>query len=108
MVEIIETIMLCVSVVGNAWAICSVLDRIATALERRGGEDGETKPLTMRQTGLRQGGLMRCCIKTLQDIPVDTEVAYGEIRKCGWCPSKIILREDNRWELFPREDGANA
>jgi hypothetical protein len=53
----------------------------------------------------RQGGMMRCCIKTLTELyerTVDDKttsvtVAEGAELKCEWCQSRIVFR-DGAWE----------
>jgi uncharacterized protein (DUF1810 family) len=44
---------------------------------------------------LRIGGVMRCCVETLNTTQV-REVA-GEVLKCKYCSSSLIFR-DGAWE----------
>lgn len=53
----------------------------------------------------RQGGMMRCCIKTLtglherivDDKTTSVTVAEGATLQCEWCASRIKFR-DGAWE----------
>lgn len=45
---------------------------------------------------IRQGGLMRCCIKSLLDYaPADPEENEGH--NCNWCSNPMVFR-DGAWE----------
>jgi len=49
--------------------------------------------------GIKHGGLMRCCLKSLDDEMVhrkDYHQVFGaedEILKCRWCDSEMIYKE---------------
>lgn len=49
-----------------------------------------------RTKPLRIGGVMRCCIKTLDESEHLREVE-GEILKCKWCSSSLRFRA-GAWE----------
>jgi hypothetical protein len=54
----------------------------------------------MNDTSIRIGGMLRCCIKMLGDIPDDAIVNSGEIKKCPYCAGSAILRgpdEAGKW-----------
>jgi hypothetical protein len=44
---------------------------------------------------LRIGGVMRCCIETLNTTPVTEN--EGDILPCKWCSSSLRVR-DGAWE----------
>ena len=47
---------------------------------------------------LRIGGVMRCCIATLDErVARDREPQEGEKLPCNWCSSGLIYR-DGAWE----------
>jgi len=41
-----------------------------------------------------QGGLMRCCLKTLVDEEFDKEPEIGQTLGCLWCDEEMIYKED--------------
>ena len=53
--------------------------------------------MTIEETKLHHGGLMRCCIKTLTDIPDGTEVTEGQVVPCKWCSSSGMVLRDGAW-----------
>lgn len=50
----------------------------------------------MRRLPLRIGGVMRCCIQTLNDTPLRSE-NEGEILKCVYCSNSLRVRA-GAWE----------
>ena len=49
-----------------------------------------------RRLPLRIGGVMRCCIETLDTTPMTTE-DEGTVLPCRWCKSSLRVR-DGAWE----------
>ncbi len=52
---------------------------------------------------INQGGLMRCCIKTLQDGIADGSLAEVVVTKCRYCGAPM-LREGDTWKWDMKED----
>ena len=50
------------------------------------------------ETGIKMGGMMRCCIKTIMDTPLGTQVQPGEKLKCNWCKGGVVLNGSRMWE----------
>jgi hypothetical protein len=64
--------------------------------------------MKMGETKISIGGLMRCCIGTLDESDLDREVHSGDVVHCKWCKSSMILEEGLwRWyrEIYPKDDG---
>jgi len=49
----------------------------------------------LRQLPLRIGGVMRCCIETLNTTPVSEN--DGDVLPCRYCKSQLRVR-DGAWE----------
>ena len=49
-----------------------------------------------RTLPLRIGGVMRCCIETLNTTPLESE-AEGTVLPCRWCKSSLRVR-NGAWE----------
>lgn len=53
---------------------------------------------------VRQGGLMRCCLLTLDDAMAELikiylpQPAIGERVSCGYCSDWMIRADDGAWE----------
>ena len=58
----------------------------------------------VRTLPLRIGGVMRCCIETLDTTPITSE-AEGTILPCKYCSSSLRVRE-GAWEW--NRDSANG
>ena len=50
-----------------------------------------------------QGGLMRCCLKTLEDEELDKEPEIDQILECKYCDEEMIYREDG-WHWNKPDD----
>lgn len=51
------------------------------------------------ETRVNQGGLMRCCLQSLGtfvDEKKDQEAAEGEVHRCSYCKSPMVL-ENGVW-----------
>ena len=55
---------------------------------------GRVGRLTIDECGLKHGGLMRCCIKTLSQVPPDKTF---DVLSCNWCSNQMVLR-GKYWE----------
>jgi len=68
--------------------------------------DGE-KP-HFRQLPLRIGGVMRCCLETLNTTPVIEN--EGDVLPCRYCKSQLRVR-DGAWEwdqeAYPKEESCS-
>ena len=60
----------------------------------------EVRDMKLEETKLNIGGLMRCCIKTLEDwmdAHKDDDVADGTKIKCRWCKNGQMVLEGGIW-----------
>lgn len=52
--------------------------------------------MKLKDTRIRIGGLMRCCLETIYQLPPDTDYTEGIVVPCKHCSSSVIL-EDGKW-----------
>ena len=52
---------------------------------------------TAKQRRIRIGGLMRCCIGTIQEHNTEPS-AKGDVLDCEHCTSQMRVAEDGVWE----------
>ena len=45
----------------------------------------------------RPGGLLRCCVQTIEERPDEPEPSEGDVMECKWCSDSVIFR-DGAWE----------
>ena len=49
---------------------------------------------------IRPGGLMRCCVQTLNELPADRVDREGEVLKCNYCEGWMRFCK-GAWEWMP-------
>jgi hypothetical protein len=65
-----------------------------------GDDVGGPATMPMGDTKLAIGGLMRCCLTTLNNYADEhgtDRVAIGEVVECEWCDEKMVLDETGWW-----------
>lgn len=50
----------------------------------------------MSDRDLRLGGVMRCCVQTMEDYTGPEKI--GTVLPCKWCKQSLIIASDGVWE----------